>query len=146
MTSKTTQEVCDRFAALIEAGTDLTETVELLSVRHAPEVGLHRHFCVIPREQRNARIYRDQPGEQQRDRYIITVICAWMGVVHNYSTTRNLAFSDVDALIVSVKDDTQTQGAWWPIHDLTTYDIEDQSREWLFATVSFELQTDRRLR
>jgi len=62
MTALTHVEVLDNVAAIVEAGTSLRESAELLNPRWAPEAALDRAFTVTPTTIANTLDYRDSPA------------------------------------------------------------------------------------
>jgi len=135
-------EVLDNVASIIEAGTSLVESAELLNPRWAPEAALNRAFSVMPSTIANTDQYRDRVSGQERARYEIDLICVWGQNVHNYKTSRDTAMSDSLAAIQALASDTSTASQRWSVHHRgTTYTVHE-SREWLFGTVRFRIDTD----
>ena len=142
MAALTHVEVVDNVATVIAAGTSLVESPELLEPRNAPEANLNRAFCVVPRSISNTGEFRDSAGRKERGRYAIDLVCIWQCSVHNYSDTRDQALGDCLAAVEALCGDTSATVAQMTIyHNATTISVH-ASREWLFGTVSFNIDAD----
>lgn len=135
-------QVLDNVATIVAAGTSLSESAELLNPRWAPEASLNRAFTVTPASIANADQYRDRVGGQERARYEIDLICIWAQNVHNYKTTRDVALADSLAVIQALESNTGTESQRWACYHRSTSYTVHESREWLFGTVRFRIDTD----
>ena len=137
-------QVLDNVASIVEAGTSLSESAELLNPRWAPEAALNRAFTVTPTAIANTAQYRDRAGGSgsERVRYDLDLICVWAQDVHNYSTTRDVALADSLAAIQALEaDPTAASQEWAVYHESSSYTAHE-SREWLFGTIRFRVETD----
>ena len=145
MTALTHVEVLDNVAAIVEAGTSLRESAELLNPRWAPEAALDRAFTVTPTTIANTLDYRDSPGRRERVNYQIDLICVWGQNVHNYKTTRDVALADSLEAVQAIGGDTSALSQQWSVHHVSTSFTVHESREWLFGSVRFRIDTDLQL-
>jgi hypothetical protein len=135
-------QVLDNVASLVEAGTSLHESAELLNPRWAPEAALNRAFSVLPTTIANTGQYRDRFDRQERARYEIDLLCVWAQDVHNYKTTRDVALADALEALQAIEGDDSALSAQWSVHHVSTSFTVHESREWLFGSVRFRLDTD----
>jgi len=135
-------QVLDNVASIIEAGTSLSESEELLNPRWAPEASLNQHFSVLPTSIANSEQYRDRVSGQERARYEVDLVCIWAQNVHNYKTTRDVALADSLAAIQALESNTGTESQQWACYHRSTSYTVHESREWLFGTVRFRIETD----
>ena len=137
-------QVLDNVAGIIEAGTSLSESAELLDPRNAPEAALNRAFSVMPSAIANTGQYRDRAGGSgvERVRYDLDIVCVWAQDVHNYSTTRDVALGDALATIQALESDTTTASELWSVHHTTSSFSTHPSLEWLFGNLRFSVETD----
>ncbi len=137
-------QVLDNVATIVEAGTSLSESAELLNPRWAPDAALNRAFTVTPSAIANTGQYRDQRGGSgvERVRYDLDLICVWAQDVHNYSTTRDVALGDSLAAIQALEADASASSQQWAIYHQSSSYTAHESREWLFGTIRFSLETD----
>ncbi len=134
--------VLDNVAAIVEGGTSLHESAELLNPRWAPEAALNRAFSVLPTTIANTGQYRDRFDRHERGRYEIDLLCVWAQDVHNYKTTRDVALADALAALQAIEGDTSSRSEQWSAHHVSTSFTVHESREWLFGSVRFRLDTD----
>ena len=135
-------QVFDNVASLVEAGTSLSESAELLNPRWAPEAALNRAFSVLPTTIANTTQYRDRFDRFERARYEIDLLCVWAQNVHNYKTTRDVALADSLAAIQAICGDTSAASEQWSVHHVASSWTVHESREWLFGSVRFRIDTD----
>ena len=135
-------QVLDNVASIVEAGTSLHESAELLNPRWAPEAALNRAFSVLPTTIANTGQYRDRFDRFERARYEIDLLCVWAQDVHNYKTTRDVALADALAALQAIEGDTTAASEQWSAHPVSTSFTVHESREWLFGSVSFRLDAD----
>ena len=135
-------QVLDNVAAIVEGGTSLHESAELLNPRWAPEAALNRAFSVLPTTIANTGQYRDRFDRHERARYEIDLLCVWAQDVHNYKTTRDVALADALAALQAIEGDTSSPSEQWSAHHVSTSFTVHESREWLFGSVRFRLDTD----
>jgi len=135
-------QVLDNVASIVEAGTSLHESAELLNPRWAPEAALNRAFSVLPTTIANTGQYRDRFDRHERARYEIDLLCVWAQDVHNYKTTRDVALADALAALQAIEGDDSALSAEWSAHHVSTSFTVHESREWLFGSVRFRLDTD----
>ena len=135
-------QVLDNVASLVEAGTSLSESAELLNPRWAPEAALNRAFSVLPTTIANTAQYRDKSDRFERARYEIDLLCVWAQNVHNYKTTRDVALADSLAAIQAIEGDTSSTSEQWSVHHVSTSFTVHESREWMFGSVRFRIDTD----
>jgi len=135
-------QVLDNVASIVESGSSLVESAELLNPRWAPEASLDRAFSVMPTTIANTGQYRDTPGRQERARYEVDLICIWAQNVHNYKTTRDVALADSLAALQAIEGDTSALSERWSVHHVSTSFTVHESREWLFGSVRFRVDTD----
>tara|TARA_Y100000310_G_C20685161_1_gene818513 strand:- start:2607 stop:3041 length:435 start_codon:yes stop_codon:yes gene_type:complete len=135
-------QVLDNVAGIIEAGTSLSESAELLDPRNAPEAALNRAFSVMPSAIANTGQYRDRVSTVERVRYDLDIVCVWAQDVHNYSTTRDVALGDALATIQALESDTTTSSELWSVHHTTSSFSTHPSLEWLFGNLRFSVETD----
>ena len=135
-------QVLDNVASLVEAGTSLSESAELLNPRWAPEAALNRAFSVLPTTIANTGQYRDRFDRFERARYEIDLLCVWAQNVHNYKTTRDVALADSLAAIQAIEGDTSSASEQWSVHHVSTSFTVHESREWMFGSVRFRIDTD----
>ena len=135
-------QLLDNVATLVEAGTSLRESAELLNPRWAPEAALNRAFSVLPTTIANTGQYRDRFDRHERARYEIDLLCVWAQDVHNYKTTRDVALADSLEALQALCGDDSALSAEWSVHHVSTSFTVHESREWLFGSVRFRLDTD----
>lgn len=135
-------QVLDNVASIVEAGTSLHESAELLNPRWAPEAALNRAFSVLPTTIANTGHYRDRFDRQERARYEIDLLCVWAQDVHNYKTTRDVALADALEALQAIEGDDSAASERWSVHHVSTSFTVHESREWLFGSVRFRLDTD----
>jgi hypothetical protein len=142
MAALTHVQVLDNVASIVEAGTSLHESAELLNPRWAPEAALNRAFSVLPTTIANTGQYRDRFDRQERARYEIDLLCVWAQDVHNYKTTRDVALADALEALQAIEGDDSAASEQWSVHHVSTSFTVHESREWLFGSVRFRLDTD----
>ena len=137
-------QVLDNVASIVEAGTSLSESAELLNPRWAPEAALNRAFTVTPTAIANPAQYRARAGGSgiERVRYDLDLICVWAQDVHNYSTTRDVALADSLAAIQALEADTTAASQEWAVYHESSSSTAHASREWVFGTIRFGVETD----
>jgi len=135
-------QLLDNVASIVEGGTSLRESAELLNPRWAPEAALNRAFSVLPTTIANTGQYRDRFDRHERARYEIDLLCVWAQDVHNYKTTRDVALADALAALQAIEGDTTSLSEQWSAHHVSTSFTVHESREWLFGSVRFRLDTD----
>ena len=132
----------DNVASIVEAGTSLHESAELLNPRWAPEAALNRAFSVLPTTIANTGQYRDRFDRFERARYEIDLLCVWAQDVHNYKTPRDVALAAALAALQAIEGDTTAASEQWSAHHVSTSFTVHESREWLFGSVRFRLDAD----
>jgi hypothetical protein len=142
MAALTHVQVLDNVASIVEAGTSLHESAELLNPRWAPEAALNRAFSVLPTTIANTGQYRDRFDRHERARYEIDLLCVWAQDVHNYKTTRDVALADALEALQAIEGDDSAASEQWSVHHVSTSFTVHESREWLFGSVRFRLDTD----
>lgn len=142
MAALTHIQLLDNVASIVEGGTSLRESAELLNPRWAPEAALNRAFSVLPTTIANTGQYRDRFDRHERARYEIDLLCVWAQDVHNYKTTRDVALADALAALQAIEGDTTSLSEQWSAHHVSTSFTVHESREWLFGSVRFRLDTD----
>ncbi len=135
-------QVLDNVASIVEGGTSLRESAELLNPRWAPEAALNRAFSVLPTTIANTGQYRDRFDRHERARYEIDLLCVWAQDVHNYKTTRDVALADALEALQAIEGDDSAASEQWSVHHVSTSFTVHESREWLFGSVRFRLDTD----
>ncbi len=135
-------QVLDNVASIVEGGTSLRESAELLNPRWAPEAALNRAFSVLPNTIANTGQYRDRFDRHERARYEIDLLCVWAQDVHNYKTTRDVALADALEALQAIEGDDSAASEQWSVHHVSTSFTVHESREWLFGSVRFRLDTD----